>query len=411
MNITDGTTAATGRLRALGQSVWIDDLTRDMIAGGDLVHLRESGVTGITANPTTFDKAVTGSSVYDADIRRLAGHRAATGILWDLLVDDVRHAAAVFRQVYDRTGGADGFVSIEVAPDIAADTEATTRMARELWERCDSPNVLVKVPATAQGVPAMRRLLEDGVNVNATLIFSVERYREVAEAYLSALEARRERGRPIDRVASVASFFVSRVDTKVDGELKRRLEGAEGEERERLGGLLGTIGVANSRHAFERFRGLFSGERWDALAAGGARPQRCLWASTSAKDPSFPATKYVEALAGPDTVDTMPLETFEALAGASLDGPALERDLDAAREQLSRLDALGIDLRRITAELETEGVRSFEESYRHLGHAIDEKVTANGWDRVQVAGEHSFPASDAPGSTGDTIEGAPARRT
>jgi transaldolase len=366
--------AAVERLRAVGQSVWIDDLTREMIAGGQLASLLEQGVTGVTANPTTFDKAVVESDLYDADIQLRGADRTPDEVLRDLLVEDVRSAGVMLRPVHERTDGGDGYVSIEVAPDLAYDTDRTVAAAHVLWTRCDRPNVLVKVPATAQGIPAIRQLLSEGVNVNVTLTFSLRRYEEVVEAFLSGLELGLERGLRIDRLASVASFFVSRVDSKADPELRRRLQEAPpGEARDTLESMVGTIGISNSKLAYQRFRELHSGSRWDRLAAAGARPQRCLWASTSTKDKAFRPTMYVEALAGPNTINTMPLTTFDALPEARIEGAELERDVDLARELIARLAGFGVDLDRITAELESEGVRSFADSYRHLLGVIREK--------------------------------------
>jgi transaldolase len=398
------------RLRSLGQSVWIDDLRRDMIAGGELVGLRDQGVTGVTVNPTTFDRAVADSELYDRDIRRLAAHHAPAAVLWELLAEDVRQAADVLRPVYDQTAGADGYVSIEVSPEIAYDTARSLAMARDLWRRCGRPNVMVKIPATAEGLPAIREALSQGVNVNVTLTFSARRYREVAEAFLAGLEARRERGHEVDRLASVASFFVSRVDAKVDGLLRARIEEAGGgQERKVLQPLIGAAAVANAKLAYQQFRRLHAGPRWERLAAAGARPQRCLWASTSVKDPSFPPAKYVEALVGPDTVDTMPPATLRALAEARIEGPALERDLELAHDQVRRLANLGIDLEEVGEELEAEGVEAFLRSYRHSVAALAEKISERGWDRLEIAGQDSFPASDPPGWGGHTMGGPPRR--
>jgi transaldolase len=384
------------RLRALGQSVWIDDLTREMIHGGQLAQLRDQGVSGVTANPTTFDKAVTGSDLYDESIRRLAAREAPKGILWDLLVDDVVAAADVLRPVYESSGGREGYVSIEVSPDIAYDTERTMQAAAELWERCDRPNVFVKIPATKAGLPAIQAMLARGVNINVTLIFSLARYQQVVEAFMSGLEARHAQGESLERVMSVASFFVSRVDTKVDKALQLRLaQAAAEEEREAVQRLRGKIGIANSKLAYQEFQRLHSGPRWQRLAAHGAHVQRCLWASTSVKDPSYPATMYVEALAGPDTINTLPLKTYEALSEARLENPALE-EADSARKHLQELEWLGIDLGQLTEELEAEGVRSFAESYHHLVSALDSKIEDRGWNHVAVASRDSFPASDPP---------------
>ena len=363
------------RLRSLGQSVWIDDLRRDMVASGELAALRAQGVTGITDNPTTFDRAIRESDLYDDDIRRLAPERSPAEVLWELLVEDVRQAADVLRSVHQETAGGDGYVSIEVSPEIADDTEGTMAMARDLWRRCGRHNVLVKIPATAAGLPAIRMAVSEGINVNVTLTFSVRRYREVAEAFLAGLDDRHARGLPVDGVTSVASFFVSRVDTKVDGLLRARMHEAEAREELRVfESLIGRAGIANSKLVFHQFRQIHSGSRWEKLAAAGARVQRCLWASTSVKDPSFPATMYVEALAGPDTVNTMPLATFHALAEARIEGPELEREVELAHDQVRRLSNLGIDLEDVGAALELEGVEAFRESYRHSIAALAEKV-------------------------------------
>ena len=365
---------AVERLRSLGQSVWIDDLTREMLSSGGLVALRDRGVTGITANPTTFDKAVTSSNLYDQDIASMGG-RDPAAVLWELMEQDVRQAADVLRPVYERTAGADGYVSIEVSPDIADDAGRTIAMAGELWRVCDRPNVLVKIPATSAGLPAIRHMLSEGVNINVTLTFSVRRYGEVAEAFLSGLDARLGRGLPVGHVASVASFFVSRVDSKVDALIEKRLAEVDAADDRQVGAsLLGKIGIANSKLAYHRFRQVHAGPRWERLAAAGARVQRCLWASTSVKNPAYPQTMYVEGLAGRDTVNTMPPPTFHALADASIEGPALERDLELAYDQVRRLGSLGIDLEEVASELEAEGVRSFTDSYRHLIGTIEKKI-------------------------------------
>jgi transaldolase len=368
---------AVARLRAIGQSVWIDDLTRDMIAAGEVSRLRAAGVTGFTDNPTTFHKAVTGSDLYDEDIQRLSEDHGATDILWALMIDDVRRAADILHSVYRDSGSADGVVSIEVSPDVAYATQRTVEMARELWRRCGRANVLIKIPATSPGLPAMRQLVSEGINVNATLTFSVRRYREVVEAFVSGLEDRRKGRQPLDHVASVASFFVSRVDAKVDSAIKCRLEdtAVPVEERRALASLLGKIAIANSKLAFHWFRKLHVGPRWQALEADGARPQRCLWASTSVKDRTYPPTMYVEALAGPDTIDTMARQTFDALPDARIDGSALEEGGEVAEEQIERLAGLGIDLERISAGLETEGVKAFSDSYHRLLNAIEGKIS------------------------------------
>ena len=346
-------------LQRIGQSVWLDYIDRQMLRSGELDRLRDLGVTGVTDNPTIFEKAVTSTDAYQDGIRRgFAAGREPEDVIWDLLVEDVQAAADVLRPVHDGEDGRDGFVSIEVSPEIAYDTEATVEQARVLHRRCGRPNVFVKIPATAAGVPAIRRMLAEGANINVTLIFSVARYAEVVEAFLSGLEACRESGGDLKRIASVASFFVSRVDTQVD----KQLEPAG----DRLGHLLGKAGIVNSKLAYQRYLELHSGPRWESLARDGARVQRCLWASTSTKDPRYPDTMYVDGLIGPDTVNTMPRATLEAFLDHGRVARTLDRDLDLARSQLQELASSGVDLDQVTEELESEGVANFTKSYREL---------------------------------------------
>ena len=343
-------------LKRLGQSVWLDQLDRQMIRSGDLARYRDRGVAGVTVNPTIFAKALEGSDVYADDVaRRVARGQDAESIVWDLLVEDVQAAADVFRPVYDRERGRDGFVSIEVSPEIAADTERTIAAARDLRKRCARPNVMVKIPATPEGLPAIEAMTAEGANVNVTLIFAVERYVKVVEAFLAGLESLRDKGGDIASVHSVASFFVSRVDTKVDAQLEQ----GPGNQR-----LMGRAAIANSKLAYEMFRQLHSGARWDALRAAGASVQRCLWASTSTKNPRYRDVKYVEELIGPATINTMPVQTFEAFVDHGRVAPTLQRDVEGARRELDELAAAGVDLAAITQELEDEGVAGFAKSYR-----------------------------------------------
>lgn len=355
-------------LHRIGQSVWLDYIDRQMLRSGDMERLRDLGVSGVTDNPTIFEKAVTSSDAYRDGMRRLfeAG-RGPQEVIWDLLVEDVRAAADVLRPVYDAQDGEDGFVSIEVSPEIAYDTEATVAAARDLRRRCERPNVFVKIPATSAGVPAIRRMVAEGANINVTLIFSVSRYAEVVDAFLSGLEEHRRAGGDLKEVASVASFFVSRVDGKVDKLLDAAVERAGGEpERGRLTKLRGKAGIANSRLAYQRFLELHSGPRWESLAGDGARVQRCLWASTSTKDPRYADTMYVDELIGPQTVNTMPRSTLEAFLDHGTVARTLDSDVALARSQLDQLAAAGVDLDRVTDELESEGVASFVKSYREL---------------------------------------------
>ena len=352
-------------LRRLGQSVWLDQIDRTMIRSGRLARYRDAGVSGITANPTIFAKALETSDAYADEIaRRLESGQEPESIVWDLLIEDVQAAADVFRPVYDREHGGDGFVSIEVSPEIAGDTERTIAAARDLKRRCARPNVMVKLPATPAGLPAIQAMIAEGANINVTLIFGIERYVKVVEAFLAGLEQHRAAGGDISRVHSVASFFVSRVDTKVDEQLARRMEQLDATRKRGLEGLLGRAAIANSKLAYALFTQLHSGSRWDALRSGGAAVQRCLWASTSTKNPLYRDTMYVEELIGPATVNTMPLTTFEAFRDHGKAELTLQKDVDGARQVLDQLAMIGIDLAAITQELEDEGVAGFAKSFR-----------------------------------------------
>jgi transaldolase len=359
-------------LRRLGQSVWLDQLDRDMIRSGRLARLRDRGVSGVTANPTIFAKALESSDAYADDVAaRLARGQDAESVLWDMLVEDVQAAADVFRPVFDREHGGDGFVSIEVSPEIAGDPDATIAAARNLRERTARPNVMVKIPATPAGLPAIQAMIAEGANINVTLIFAIERYVKVVEAFLAGLEQHRAAGSDLSRVHSVASFFVSRIDTKVDAQLEAKMEHADGPTRRELQGLLGRAAIANAKLAYELFSQLHSGSRWDDLRSAGASVQRCLWASTSTKNPRYRDTMYVEELIGPATINTMPLATFEAFRDHGRVELTLQRDVEGARHVLDQLAMHGIDLAAITQELEDEGVAGFAKSYResiqHLG--------------------------------------------
>ena len=355
-------------LRELGQSLWLDNIRRQLITSGELARLREEGISGVTSNPTIFEKAVSGSTDYnEALVREVAAGHDAEHILWELMLEDIRAAADVFRPVYDTTGGADGYVSIEVSPRLAMDTEGTVAMARDLFQRADRPNVMVKIPGTKSGLPAIRRMLGEGVNINVTLIFSTERYDEVVDAFMSGLEDLKSSGGDPSKVGSVASFFVSRVDTKIDKLLDAKIGAATSPaDKERLARLLGKAGIANSKVAYEHWKQLHSGPRWETLRAAGARPQRCLWASTSTKDPRYPDTMYVESLIGPGTIDTLPEKTLEAFIDHGRVRNALEAELDLAQRQLAELQAVNISLDRVTMELEAEGVEAFAQSYQQL---------------------------------------------
>jgi transaldolase len=351
-----------------GQSPWIDNLSRPAIQGGGLQQRVDDGVRGVTSNPTIFQKAMTGSDAYDEQFARLVASASVEAAFWDMAIDDVTDACAVLRPTYDDSAGADGFVSLEVNPLLANDTEGTVEAARRLHERIALPNLLVKIPATAAGVPAIRRMIAEGRNINVTLIFSLYRYGEVIEAYLTGLEELAEGGGDISRVHSVASFFVSRVDTEVD----RRLDALGGG----AAGLEGKAAVAQARLAYQLFEQQFSGPRWDALAGHGALPQRPLWASTSTKNPAYPDLLYVDSLIGPHTVNTMPDATLDAFMDHGTLARTVDNDYGAAQAHLNALARAGIDMADVARVLEDEGVASFTKSYDELLQALHDKANS-----------------------------------
>ena len=349
------------------QSPWIDFIDRDLIASGKLEQMVDDGIRGLTSNPTIFAKAVA-TGQYDELVRReIAAGDDARQIYEEIAIADVGDAADVLRRVYDESGGTDGFASIEVEPDLADDTQGTVSRARELWARLDRPNVFIKIPATEAGVPAIEAAIADGINVNVTLMFSVEVYRRVARAYIAGLRARHGRGEPIDRVASVASFFVSRVDTKVDPQLDAIGTRSALEAR-------GKAAIANAKLAYEAFNEIFGvGGEFDDLRGAGAQVQRCLWASTSTKNPDYRDVLYAEELIGPQTVDTLPLDTIKAFLDHGELARTLDRDLDGARQAIREVEAEGISMERVTGELITEGVASFAKSFDELLETIESK--------------------------------------
>ena len=355
------------RLGEIGQSPWYDYITRDLVTTGELARLiAEDGLRGMTSNPTIFEKAIAGSRLYDAEIRELAeAGRSAQQIFEHLAVSDVRAACDAFAGVHRETGGADGLVSLEVSPALAHDTEATIHEAERLWRSLDRPNAMIKIPGTREGLPAITHCIAAGVSVNVTLLFSVQRYAEVIEAFLDGLERRVEAGLPIRPITSVASFFVSRVDGKVDP----LLDGL-GDPK----GLRGRIAIANACTAYQLFEWSLGTPRWDRLAKAGARPQRPLWASTSTKDPRYSDVHYVEALVAPRTVNTLPPETFAAYRDHGRPTVRIHEGEAAAPEQLRALADLGIDLGAITRELEIDGVAKFAASYGALLAGIETKA-------------------------------------
>jgi transaldolase len=369
----------TSRLQQLtdqGVAVWVDSIARDWIQKGELRRLRDQyAIVGVTSNPTIFQKAMGEGSFYDDDIARLARQGLdARPIFESLALEDIRAAAADMEPVYERTGGVDGRISFEVPPDIADDAEATIRDTRRLFDELARPNVFIKIPATAAGVPAIRTSIAAGINVNVTLIFSIARHREVIEAYLSGLEELAASGGDLTEVASVASFFVSRVDTLVDAELQALVD-KSGPEAEAARARLGTAAIDNAKLAYQVFQESFQGPRWEALAARGARVQRPLWASTSTKNPAYRDVLYVEELIARDTVNTMPLETIEAFADhGEVRGQTATEGLDRARRLWSDLAALGIDEDDVGMRLEREGVEKFADSYNGAVETIRAKA-------------------------------------
>jgi len=367
------------RLQALhdaGQSLWLDYIDRTMLGNGDLARrIREDALTGMTSNPTIFEKALAEGSAYD---EQLGGAPAGLSP-WERfeLVEttDVRTACDIFRPVYDATNGGDGFVSIEVSPGSANDATATVDEAHRLWKTVDRPNVMIKVPGTAQGAEAVRRLTADGINVNITLLFAVEAHERIIDAYIAGLEERAKGGQPIGRVASVASFFVSRVDSEVDKRIDAMIA-AEPAKGATLGALKGKAAIANAKLAYALFQKKFTGGRWDALAAKGARVQRPLWASTSTKNPAYRDVMYVEQLIGPYTVNTLPPATLDAFRDHGEVTRTVDRDVAAARKVIADLDAAGISLADVTAKLLKDGIASFQKSFDGLLANLEKKVPA-----------------------------------
>lgn len=362
-------------VQALGQSIWVDNIRRGQLGSGEFQELvQNEGVVGVTSNPTIFEKAIGGGTDYDEQLRELAGEGLSAGDIFDRLAGrDLQQACDVLRPVYDRTDGVDGMVSWEVSPEIALNTEHTLVDARRLWGLLDRPNAMIKIPATRAGLPAIEQALYEGININITLLFSVARYQDVMEAYLAAMERRVAEGKPVNRITSVASFFVSRVDTLVNKLLDQKAKDAQDGVRGTIEGLKHKIAIANAKVAYEAFERTFAGPRWEALVRHGARVQRPLWASTSTKDPSLPDTYYVDALIGPHTVNTLPPATLVAFNEHGTVAPTLQQGLGEVRDQLSRLAALGIDLTEVTDQLEEEGVKSFGDSFKALREGIDKK--------------------------------------
>lgn len=354
------------QLAAFGQSIWLDYIRRDLITSGELRRLiEEDDLRGITSNPAIFEKAITDSHAYDTAIRDLAQQgNSAEAIYETLSQQDVQSAADAFRPLYDSTNGKDGYVSLEVNPHLAHDTDGTLQEARRLWAALNRPNVFIKVPATAAGLPAIQQLISEGINVNVTLLFGLPRYRQVAAAYIAGIEARLAQSKPVQHVASVASFFLSRIDTLLDPLLETPAAQALG----------GQVAVASAKIAYQIYQETFNSERFEALEAQGANVQRLLWASTSSKNPAFSDVKYVEALIGADTVNTLPMETLNAYRDHGAPQAQLEQGVAEARQVLAQLPALGIDLDQLTQQLEDEGVEKFNKPFDKLLTILAQRI-------------------------------------
>jgi transaldolase len=353
-----------------GQSPWIDNLNRPSIEGGGLQALVDKGIRGVTSNPTIFEKAMTGSDAYDEQFKTLTDKGSVDAAFWEMAIQDVTNACGILRPVYDASGGGDGFVSLEVSPALATDTAGTTKAAREFHERIALPNLMVKIPATVEGVPAIQTMISEGRNINVTLIFSLDRYAAVIEAYISGLETLAQTADDLSGVHSVASFFVSRVDTEVD----RRLDGLGSA----AAGLQGKAAVAQARLAYALFEEKFSGSRWEPLAAKGANVQRPLWASTSTKNKAYPDLLYVDSLIGPHTVDTMPDATVDGFLDHGTVARTVDVDVDQARAHLDKLAEVGVSMADVSKVLEEEGVASFFKSFDELLQSLTDKANRLG---------------------------------
>lgn len=374
------------KLEAFGQSIWMDFIRRGMISSGQLKQLiEEDGLGGVTSNPSIFEKAIAGSHDYDDAIRALAAeNKNVDQIYTALTVEDIQHVADLFRPVYERLNGADGFVSLEVSPGLARDTGKTIAEARRLWTAVDRPNVMIKVPATREGLPAIQQLIGEGINVNITLLFGLPRYRQVAEAYLAGLETLAAAGKSLKSVASVASFFLSRIDVLLDPRLEKLM--AMDKSKADLAAVFhGQVAIFSAKAAYQIYQEIFASERFGKLKAQGARTQRLLWASTSTKNPAYSDLKYVEALIGPETINTIPLETLAAYRDHGKPASRLTHDAVKATGLLRRLGEVGIDLDAATQQLEDEGVQKFVQAFELLMKALKEKRGAT--RQVPAAGK------------------------
>jgi transaldolase len=366
---------ALQQLEKLGQSVWYDNISRGVILRGELKAMVDEGLLGVTSNPTIFDNAISGSDDYDGQIKELVEGNPTIevpAIIQALMVKDIQMAADVLKPVFDRTKGRDGYVSVEVTPNKARDTNATIAEVRELWSKVNRKNLMVKIPATKEGLPAIEQAISEGININVTLIFALQRYREVAEVYINGLEKRMKSGKAIDHVASVASVFVSRIDTLVDGMLDKKAAD-DAPAKAKLEALKGKAAIANTKMIYHAFKEIFGTPRFAALKAKGASVQRPLWGSTGTKNPAYSDLLYVETLVGPHTVNTVPPKTYAAILDHGKISLTVESNMDAAHADLRGLNAAGINMDEVTKKLEDDGVASFEKSFDGLYNNLDEK--------------------------------------
>ncbi len=364
------------RIGDFGQSVWYDNVSRDLVKSGELKRLiDEDGVVGQTSNPNFFKEAIVGKTDYDDQMQELARQGKDGDAIYEALTTtDIRACCDVFAPVYKATNGADGYVSIEVSPTLAHETQKTIEEARRLWKLVDRPNVMIKIPAAPEGIAAIKQALSEGINVNVTLVFSIASYKDVMNAYIEALEARVAKGEPVDRIASVGSFFVSRVDVAVDKMLDGMIAKTDGAEKAKLQSLLGKAAIANAKDAYWTFRETFSGPRWEAIAAKGGKVQRPLWASTGAKNPAYRDILYAEELIGPDTVDTMGPPTIVAFRDHGMVRNAIEEDRAGATQTLKALADAGIDMAKVTQDLQDAGIKQFADSFEAVMADVRQKA-------------------------------------
>jgi transaldolase/glucose-6-phosphate isomerase len=367
-----------------GQAIWLDYLHRKILQDGELAALiNDDGLRGLTSNPSIFEKAIAEADDYDEGLRELlaSGRSKPVDLYEGLAIADLQKAADIFRPTFDRLGGLDGFVSLEVSPYLANDTQGTIEEAARLWKAVGRPNLMIKVPGTPEGTPAIRQLVGEGININVTLLFGRDAYQAVAEAHMAGLEAFKAKGGDVTKIHGVASFFVSRIDTAIDKSIEEKLKTATGEIAKTLEGLRGKVAIANAKLAYQDYLRMIQTPRWKELAAAGAQPQRLLWASTGAKNPAYSDVLYVETLIGPDTINTMPPKTIEAFRDHGRVSPSLAQDLDDARKVLADAEDQGLDLQGVTTELVKDGVKLFAKAFDALLASVDEKRSRLSSDR------------------------------